>query len=147
MSDWDVEWAAAKAAAREETTRTRLNAFEPGAGGGSTDLTVTPAAKEAAAAYLEEELTPAVVGHGVRAVSLSVNAAARLSGWQCGTGLAETARTWQHKVRAVGEWLTAEAEALRGVAGSFGAQEGQFVLDVRRSASALDGPTPPGSEH
>ncbi|MGW7292707.1 hypothetical protein ACWGIB_10020 [Streptomyces xiamenensis] len=131
MSDWDAEWAAAKAAAHEETARTRLNTHEGGGAGGNSDLTVTAGAKEAAAAYLEEELKPAVTREGVLVMAASVRSAARMAGWRSAAGLAHASQAWEHKLSALGEWLGQEAQALRGVSQSFVHQEAQIVNDLQ----------------
>ncbi|WP_432052600.1 hypothetical protein [Streptomyces xiamenensis] len=131
MSDWDAEWAAAEAAAREEIARTRLNTHEGGGTGGNSGLTVTAGAKEGAAAYLEEELKPTVTREAALVMAASVRSAARMAGWRSAAGLAHASQAWEHKLSALGEWLELEAQALRGVSQSFVHQEAQIVNDLQ----------------
>ncbi|WP_326599668.1 hypothetical protein [Streptomyces sp. NBC_01803] len=135
MGSFDEEWAALQAAAREQSTPTRLNSSEGGGAGARDRLVVSWTAQRAAADVVEREVLPDAVRAGTKPLGELAEAAARMRTWASAAGLRAVAESWATKTEALGTQLRAEAEALRATASGF--QGGD--LEITYQLRSIDG--------
>lgn len=136
-------------------TRTRLNEASgpdagPHGGKGEADLAVTPSDKRAVARYLRDDLGPATVSMGGKAVNQSTDVFGSsnttpgvLRGWDTRKGLDFCLERWEEAWRNITGHLHRELNALHGTGALFEGEEGDRVRDFHRltppSQSRLNG--------
>ncbi|WP_059009363.1 hypothetical protein [Streptomyces specialis] len=131
MGSFDEEWAALRAAAREQETHTRLNSSTGGGTGARDRLVASWDAQRAAADVVEGEVLPDAVRAGTKPLGELAEAAARMRGWASAAGLAAVAESWAAKSRALDTQLRAETEALRATASGFQGEDLEITYQLR----------------
>ncbi|MGW8374879.1 hypothetical protein [Streptomyces sp. ODS28] len=154
MDSFNAEWDALRAQGEaRRDARTRLASAASAAGGngpGDGDrLATDPAAKEAAAAYLQEQMLPHLrsagrMGGEPGERSQRGSPGATLHAWKSWQGVEDALRAWGKQVRNLEQRLQGERDALRGAMVLYQTQDG-MVRDTFAPGNTPPVPGLPGS--